>query len=56
MASYRDSAVTSIACAGLVQIVNNDGAGFESHDGNLSYSLFIRLGAYSKWLVRSLTF
>ena len=29
----------------LVQIVDNDGAGFESHDGNLSYSLFVRLWA-----------
>ena len=28
---------------GVVQIVDNDGAGFKSHDGNLSYSPFIRL-------------
>ena len=28
---------------GLVQTVDNDGTGFESHAGNLSYSLFIRL-------------
>jgi len=27
---------------GLVQIVDNDGTGFESHDGNLSYSPFVR--------------
>jgi hypothetical protein len=27
----------------IVQIVDNDGAGFGSHDGNLSYSLFVRL-------------
>lgn len=27
----------------LVQIVDNDGAGFESHHGNLSYSSFVRL-------------
>ena len=27
---------------GVVQIVDNDGAGFESHDGNLSYSPFVR--------------
>lgn len=27
---------------GVVQIVDNDGAGFESHDGNLTYSLFVR--------------
>jgi len=27
---------------GLVQIVDNDGTGFESHDGNLSCSLFLR--------------
>ena len=27
---------------GLVQIVDNDGTGFKSHDGNLSYSLFVR--------------
>ena len=26
----------------VVQIVDNDGAGFKSHDGNLSYSLFVR--------------
>jgi len=28
---------------GVVQIVDNDGAGFEGHDGNLSYSLCVRL-------------
>ena len=28
---------------GAVQIVDNDGAGFKCHDGNLSYSLFVRL-------------
>ena len=28
---------------GVVQIVDNDGAGFEGHDGNLLYSLFVRL-------------
>src|SRR5438874_10454179 len=28
---------------GLVQVVDNDGAGFEGHDGNLSYSPFIPL-------------
>jgi len=28
---------------GVVQVVDNDGAGFGRHDGNLSYSLFIRL-------------
>jgi hypothetical protein len=28
---------------GIVQIVDNDSAGFGSHDGNLSYSLFVRL-------------
>lgn len=28
---------------GIVQVVDNDGAGFEGHDGNLSYSLFVRL-------------
>ena len=28
---------------GFVQIVDNDGAGFEGHDGNLSYSPFIPL-------------
>jgi hypothetical protein len=27
---------------GLVQIGDNDGAGFKRHDGNLSYSLFVR--------------
>jgi hypothetical protein len=27
---------------GVVQIMDNDGAGFESHDGNLSYSSFVR--------------
>jgi hypothetical protein len=27
----------------VVQVVDNDGAGFRSHDGNLSYSLFVRL-------------
>ena len=27
----------------VVQIVDNDGAGFKGHDGNLSYSLFVRL-------------
>ena len=27
----------------LVQIMDNDGAGFEGHDGNLPYSLFVRL-------------
>jgi len=27
---------------GLVQIVDNDGTGFESHDGNLPHSPFIR--------------
>ena len=26
----------------IVQIVDDDGAGFKSHDGNLSYSLFVR--------------
>jgi hypothetical protein len=26
---------------GLVQIVDNDGAGFKRHDGNLSYSPFV---------------
>jgi hypothetical protein len=26
----------------VVQVVDNDGAGFRSHDGNLSYSLFVR--------------
>src|SRR5215813_3714195 len=31
---------------GLVQIVDNDGTGFESHDGNLSYSPFVRLLAW----------
>jgi hypothetical protein len=30
---------------GVVQVVDNDGAGFGSHDGNLSYSLFVRLRA-----------
>lgn len=33
---------------GLVQIVDNDGAGFESHDGNLSYSLFVRLRTFGR--------
>jgi len=28
---------------GVVEIMDSDGAGFEGHDGNLSYSLFIRL-------------
>ncbi len=28
---------------GLVQIVDNDGTGLKCHDGNLSYSLFVRL-------------
>jgi len=28
---------------GLVQIVDDDNAGFKCHDGNLSYSLFVRL-------------
>ena len=28
---------------GVVQIADDDGAGFEGHDGNLSYSLFVRL-------------
>ena len=28
---------------GIVQIVDNEGAGFGSHDGNLSYSPFVRL-------------
>jgi GTPase involved in cell partitioning and DNA repair len=28
---------------GLVQIVDNNGAGFKSHDGNLPHSLFVRL-------------
>jgi hypothetical protein len=28
---------------GVVQIVDNDGASFESHDGNLTYSSFVRL-------------
>jgi hypothetical protein len=28
---------------GVVQIVDNDCAGFGCHDGNLSYSPFIRL-------------
>jgi hypothetical protein len=27
---------------GVVQIVDNDGASFEGHNGNLSYSLFVR--------------
>ena len=27
---------------GVVQIVDNDGAGFKGHDGNLPYSLFVR--------------
>ena len=31
----------------VVQIVDNDGASFKSHDGNLPYSLFVRL-----WLVQ----
>lgn len=26
---------------GVVQVVDDDGAGFEAHDGNLSYSLFV---------------
>jgi hypothetical protein len=28
---------------GFVQIMDDDGAGLEGHDGNLSYSLFVRL-------------
>jgi hypothetical protein len=28
---------------GIVQVVDNDGAGFKGHDGNLSYSPFVRL-------------
>jgi hypothetical protein len=28
---------------GVVQIMDNDGARLESHDGNLSYSPFVRL-------------
>jgi hypothetical protein len=28
---------------GLVQVVDDDSAGFEGHEGNLSYSLFVRL-------------
>jgi len=27
---------------GVVQVVDNDGAGFKGHDGNLPYSLFVR--------------
>ena len=30
---------------GVVQVMDNDGAGFGRHDGNLSYSLFVRLKA-----------
>jgi hypothetical protein len=32
---------------GVVQVVDNDGAGFRRHDGNLSYSLFVRLLLYA---------
>jgi hypothetical protein len=28
---------------GVVQVVDNDGTGLKHHDGNLSYSLFVRL-------------
>jgi hypothetical protein len=35
---------------GVVQIVDNDGAGFEGHDGNLSYSLFVRLTVSRRYL------
>lgn len=28
---------------GVVQIVDDDGAGFKGHDGNLSYSFFVLL-------------
>jgi hypothetical protein len=28
---------------GIVQVMDNDSAGFGNHDGNLSYSLFVRL-------------
>jgi hypothetical protein len=28
---------------GVAQVVDSDSAGFWSHDGNLSYSLFVRL-------------
>ena len=30
---------------GVVEVMDNDGAGFGRHDGNLSYSLFVRLKA-----------
>jgi hypothetical protein len=36
------SAVTLKLVHGVVQVVDNDGAGFGSHFGNLPYSLFIR--------------
>jgi hypothetical protein len=35
---------------GVVQVVDNDGAGFGSHDGNLSYSLLFALRLGSKHL------
>ena len=32
----------------LVQVVDDDSAGFEGHEGNLSYSLFVRLAEQRK--------
>ena len=39
---------------GVVQVVDNDGTGFKGHDGNLSYSLFVRLFALRNCFVKSL--
>jgi hypothetical protein len=36
----------------VVQIMDNDGAGFGSHDGNLSYSLFVRLWTLLNYSIR----
>src|ERR1700680_580093 len=42
-ASYSFSAVTSSACSVWFRSWMNDGAAFERHESNLTYSLFVRL-------------